>query len=205
VPSVAPTAETLRRLRWRRRGAWMWPAFLAFTVGDALLVHFLPLSGASIAIVPAFLIAAFFNLLAVAVAAPMAGWVLRRRWRPDLPKTVAHDYAGTALLFVVAAALVVAGLLNRDAADEARADFTAQSAAVRRYVTAHAPPAFRRNLDHADTLKLDADLYRTCVPGPDPRRDLCFYVNTDQHPPGLRRDPSREPNESFARAGQYRP
>jgi hypothetical protein len=205
VTSGAPTAETLRRFRWRRKGAWMWPAFLAFTVADALLVHLLPISGTDIALVPAFLLAGFFNLLAVAVAAPMAGWVLRRRWRPDLPRTVAHDYAGTVLLFVVAAGLLVAGLLNRGAADEARADFASQSAAVRQYVATQAPAAFRRNLDRADTLKLEEDLYRTCVPGPDPRRELCLYVSTDQHPPGIRRDPSREPNESFARAGQYRP
>jgi hypothetical protein len=193
------------RIRWRMRGAWMWPAFAVFTVLDGLLIHFQPIAGDGTAIVPAFLLAAFFNLVAVAVVAPMAGWVVRRRWRPDLPRAVAHDYAGTALLVVVAAGVLVAGLANRDAADESRADFAAQSAAVRRWAAAVAPAAYRVNLNRADTLKLDTDLYRTCLPGPDPKRALCVYVTTDRRPPGIRRDPSREPNASFARAGQYRP
>jgi hypothetical protein len=193
------------RMRWRMRGAWMWPAFAGFTVLDGLLIHFQPISGDGTDIVPAFLLAGFFNLVAVAVAAPMAGWVVRRRWRRDLPRAIAHDYAGTALLVVVAAGLLVAGLANRDAADEARADFAAQSAAVRLWAATTAPPAYRRNIDDADTLKLDTNLYRTCLPGPDPRRALCVYVTTSRHPAGIRRDPSREPNESFAHGGQYRP
>jgi hypothetical protein len=183
----------------------MWPAFAAFTLLDAILIHLQPISGDGTDIVPAFLLAGFFNLVAVAVLAPMAGWVVRRRWRPDLPGLVAHDYAGASLLLVVAAGVLVAGLANRDAADESRADFSAQSAAFRRWAAAAAPAAYRRNVDRADTLKLEADLYRTCLPGPDPKRALCVYVTTDQHPPGIRRDPSREPNASFARAGQYRP
>lgn len=187
------------RLRWRMRGAWMWPAFAAFTIFDGILIHEQPLSGEHTALVPAFLLAAFFNLLAVGVLAPMAGCVVRRRWRPDLPRSVAHDYAGTALLALVAAVVVALGLANRPAADASRADFAAQSAAVRRWAAASAPLAYRRNLDRANTLKVDENLYRTCLPGPDPKRALCVYVNTDQHPAGVRRDPSREPNESFAR------
>jgi hypothetical protein len=187
------------RLRWRMRGAWMWPAFGLFTVIDGLLIHLQPIAGDGTAIVPAFLLAAFFNLLAVGVLAPMAGWVVRRRWRPDLPRAIAHDYAGTALLLVVATGVVVAGLANRGPADKARADFAAQSAAVRHWAAVAAPAAYRRNVNRANTLKLDTDLYRTCVPGPDPKRALCVYVTTDRHPPGIRRDPSREPNASFAR------
>jgi hypothetical protein len=193
------------RWRWRMRGAWMWPAFTVFTVLDGILIHVQPLTGEHTDIVPAFLLAAFFNLLAVAVAGRMLGWVLRRYWRPDLPLAIAHDYAGTALLFVVAAAIFAVGLANRPAADEARADFSAQSAAVRRWAATTAPLAYRRNVDRADTLKLDDDLYRTCLPGPDPKRALCVYVNTDQHPAGIRRDPSREPNLSFARGERYAP
>jgi hypothetical protein len=186
-------------MRWRMRGAWMWPAFAAFTLLDGLLIHFQPIAGDGTAIVPAFLLAGFFNLVAVAVIARMAGWVVRRRWRPDLPAPIAHDYAGTAFLFVVAAGVLIAGLANRDAADEARADFAAQSAAVRRWAATTAPAAYGRNIDRANTLKLDTDFYRTCLPGPDPKRALCVYVTTDRHPPGIRRDPSREPNATFGR------
>jgi hypothetical protein len=118
---------------------------------------------------------------------------------------VANDYAGTVLIVAVAAAVLAAGLAHRPAAQEERDDFAAQSGAVRRYVVAQAPSTYRANLDRANTLQLEADLYRTCVPGPDPRRELCLFVTTDQSPPGVRRDPSNEPNESFARGGQYEP
>ena len=74
----------------------------------------------------------------------------------------------------------------------------AQFAAVRRYVLAEAPPEYRRNVDRADALKIDADLYRTCVPGNDPKRSFCVIVNTDQNPPGIRRDRSRQTNQDFA-------
>jgi hypothetical protein len=192
----------LTRLRWRLRGAWMWPAFAAFTVLDGVLIHANPLAGDATGIVPALILAAVFNLIAVAVLGRMGGWLLRRR-RPDLPAVVAHDYAGTACLFAVAGIVAVAGLLHQPAVDERRADCSAQAAAARRWILTEAPPAYRRNLRHADSLRLGADLYRTCVPGPDPRRALCLFVNTDQHPPGVRVDPNREPNESFARNGQY--
>ena len=37
------------------------------------------------------------------------------------------------------------------------------------------------------------DLYRTCLPGPDPERSLCVIVTTDQSPPGVTLDRSQEP------------
>ena len=192
------------RLRWRMRGAWMWPAFGAFTLIDGILIHRQPIAGDGTGLVPALILAAVFNLVAVAVVGRMGGWLLRRR-RRDLPQIVAHDYAGAVAVVGVFAAVLVAGLAHRPAVDERRADFAAQSAAVRRWATTEAPPAYRRNLDRADSLRLGADLYRTCVPGPDPRRALCVFVNTDRHPPGVRVDSNREPNSSFARAGQYAP
>ena len=191
------------RLRWRLRGAWMWPAFAGLTVFDGLLLHARPIAGDRIGVVPGLLLACLFNLVAVAVLAPMLGALVRRRWRSDLPRVVAHDYAGTALLGAVAVAVLVAGLVHRPAVDASRAEFHAQSMAVRAYVVAQAP-AYAHRLDAATTLRLEADLYRTCVPGAAGRR-LCLMVNTDQSPPGVRRDPSAEPNESLAPTGAYRP
>src|SRR5438445_11890025 len=37
----------LSRIRWRRRGAWLWPSVLAFTVIDAIVGHALPPQGES--------------------------------------------------------------------------------------------------------------------------------------------------------------
>jgi hypothetical protein len=185
------------RLRWRLRGAWMWPAFAVLTVLNGLLLHARPISGEKIGLFEAILVAAFFNLVTVAVFAPIAGALLRRR-RRDLPKVVAADYAGAALLVAVSVVLAVGGALHRPAVLEQRRDFHAQAAAVRSYVLAQAPAEYRANLDRADTRQIDAHMYRTCVPGADPDRSLCLFVSTDQSPPGLRLDPNRETNQSFS-------
>src|SRR4051794_2061750 len=57
-----------RRLRWRMRGAWQWPAFGALTLLDAILLTQLPFyDDGPGTIVAGVLVAMFFNLLAVAV------------------------------------------------------------------------------------------------------------------------------------------
>jgi hypothetical protein len=191
------------RLRWRMRGAWMWPAFAGLTLFDGLLLHARPIAGDSMSVVEGLLLGCLFNLVAVAVVAPLIGALVRRRRRPDLPRIVAHDYAGTGLLVLVSLGLVAGGIAHHPAVSRHRADFRAQAVAVRDYVL-HQAPALAHRLPEATTLRLDADLYRTCVPG-GPTRRLCLLVNTDQSPPGIRRDPSGEPNESVAGAGAYRP
>jgi hypothetical protein len=187
----------ISRLRWRMRGAWMWPTFAALTVLDALLVHARPISGEGTGLIPALLLACFLNLVAVAVGAPVAGALLRRR-RRDLPLVVAHDYAGTALLVAVTAGLAAGGAAHRPAVLEQRRDLRAQQAAAQAYLLRSAPAVYRAHLRRADTRRIDRDLYRTCVPGGDPRRALCVFVDTAKSPPAVRLDPDRETNQSFA-------
>jgi hypothetical protein len=186
------------RLRWRWRGATLWPAFAAAVVVDALLLHLLPVvydEGPDL--VPALLLAGFLNLFLVAVGAPLAGRWWRRR-RPALPRVVADDRAGTVLLAGVAAMLVVLGVVHRPVVSAARADAAAQARAARRFVMAQAPPEFAANVDRMNTWKQGPDLYRTCAPGPDPRRAFCVIVTTDQSPPGVTRDPDQRPNATVA-------
>ncbi len=189
--------ERLRRLRWRLRGAWQWPTFALLTALDTLLLHWLPLAGEdSTPWVSAFLLAGCVNIVVVAALGGMGGWWLRRR-RRDLPKVVADDYAGTALLVAVTLVFAAAGLAHRTQVLDERADFTAQSAAARRYVAAQGAPEFRRRVDEADSIRLGEDLFRTCVPGDDPKRWLCLLVDTTDHPATARADRSREPNATF--------
>jgi len=119
-----------RRARWRLRGAWQWPAYVVLTIADGVMLARLPFSGDGTAgVVPGVLVAGFANLLAVALLAPPLGRRLRRR-RPDLPRIVATDYAGTGLLVAIAAALLAGGLVHRPAvASEAR-DARAAAAAA---------------------------------------------------------------------------
>ena len=182
------------RLRWRLRGALLWPLFALLTVADALVLTVLPISGRHTGLVPALLLALLANLLAVAGPGRLGALWLRRR-RPELPKLVAEDRAGTAMLVVVSLALLGLGVGHapaRSAADRAAAE---ERDAVRAFVTAHAP-AYRAHLGAADTEQESDDYFRTCVPG-EPRAglpDLCLLVSTAADPPQLRVDHDHTPN-----------
>jgi len=191
------------RLRWRLRGAWQWPAFGLLTLVDAILLTRLPFYGSGPGtLVGGLLVAAFANLLAVAVVGPLVGLRLRRR-RPDLPKLIADDYAGTAVLALICLGFVVGGLLHRPALAAEREDVAAVAASTHDYVIAQAP-GYREGLAAIDAMRIEEDLYRSCVPGPDPQRWLCLFVSTDQSPPGVTADPDRAPNGAYRVHGGFR-
>jgi hypothetical protein len=192
------------RVRWRLKGALLWPAFWLLTIGDALLLGRLPVAGdGGTAFVPALLLAGFFNLLAVALVAPLAALALRRR-RRDLPRVIAFDRAGTALLLCVTAGLVAGGLIHRGELRENRHDMAVQRLAAVAFMQEQAPPEFRRRLPATTTIKMEDELYRTCTPGDDPDRWFCVYVATDTSPPGVTEDQNRESNDSLRSAGAFR-
>lgn len=183
----------LARLRWRLAGATMWPAFAVATLAAAALLHWLPFAGdRGLGLVPAFLLAGFVNLAIVAAGAPAGGWLLRRRIA-GLPKVVADDRAGTVLLGLLLAALVVGGLAHRGTIAEEEQDFEVQAIAAQRTIARQAPPEFRDGV--LSTTKQGPDLFRTCAAGPEPSTAFCVLVTTDQHPPGVTVDPDRRPNE----------
>ena len=201
--SVHEKHRRLRRLRWRLRGAQLWPAFVGFTVLEMGLLHWLPLAGRRTGLLAALLLAGCLNIIAVALAGGLGGVVLRRR-RPDLPKVVADNYAGTAALTAVAVVLLVVGLAHRPRVAGERAAVAAQSRAVARWVQANGDAVARAHIGAASTLRVDTDLYRTCVPGTDPRRWLCVFVRTDSSPPRVVRDPDRESNAAWNPRGSFR-
>jgi hypothetical protein len=180
-----------RRLRWRLRGAWQWPAFAVLTVADAALVAWFPFQGEGGDFWGAVLLAGFFNLVAVAVAAPFLAMALRRR-RRDLPFVIARDYAGTALLVTIFAALLLGGVLHRGVRAEQRDARAASELAVRGWL-AREEPAFAP-ITAVDTRELEPENYRACAYTAQDRLPICFFVNTDQSPPGLVRDTERLPN-----------
>jgi hypothetical protein len=192
----------LSRMRWRMRGAWLWPVFAVLTLAEAVVLNELPVSGDGPGgFVAGLLLAGFGNLAIVAVIAPLVALRVRRR-SPDMPRPVAVDRAGTALLGVAAAVLVAAGLVHRPQVREEERARLAQALAVSGYVHAQAPE-FRPGLARADSLRLSDDLYRTCVPGDDPKRPLCLIVTTDQSPPGVTVDPDRAANSEYTRHGGF--
>ena len=190
------------RLRWRLRGAMLWPAFVAAVVIEAVLLDRLPVAGDDgPGLFATVLLAGFGNLVVVAVAAPLAGRWLRRR-RPGLPPVIANDRAGAVLVAAGGALVVALGLLHHSSVTAAHADLGAQAASARRFVISQAPREFQAHANHLDTVKQGDDLYRTCVAGSDPHRAFCVFVNTDQSPPGVTYDPDQRPNAAVARSGR---
>jgi hypothetical protein len=186
------------RLRWRLRGATMWPAFLVAFVVDTILLRLLPISGDTAPdVFAAALLGFFFNLVAVAVGAPLVGRLVRRR-KPGLPKVVADDRAGTGLIAGIAVVLLAIGLIHHPAVSEQSHAFDVQAAAAREFVLERAPARFRSHVDRMDTWKQKAGLYRTCVPGPDDRRAYCVFVDTDHDPPLVTGDRDQSPNSVLA-------
>ncbi len=181
-----------RRLRWRLRGAWQWPTFLALTVVDAVVLALLPFyADGPGGLFPALLLVGFVNLLVVAVVAPLAGRVVRVV-RPDLPRVVARDYAGTILLIGLFVLILGGGVLHRPAVAHAEADRAAAVLAVHDYVLDR-EPALRDEIVYADATELEPKLYRACVPKHQAGRFLCLIVSTAQHPPGITLDHSEDP------------
>lgn len=188
---------TLSRARWRLRGAWMWPTFVLLTVAEAIVLHLLPATGESTRMFSAFLVCGFLNLALIGLVAPLAGRVLRRR-RPALPQDIATDRAGTVLLCGFSAALLAVGLAHHSAVVGARDEFALQTLAARRYFGHQAPRAYAGNVDQMDTWRSGPHFWRSCVPGPDPRRHLCVFVNTENTPFEVSRDADQRPNAVMA-------
>lgn len=180
------------RLRWRMRGAWQWPTFALVTLAEAFVFNALPFSGRGPGgFVPAFLLAAALNLIVIAAIAPSFGWLLRRR-RPDLPRQIARDYAGAALIGVLLVSLIIGGIVNHSAIARDDRDRSAAYASVQRYLH-NQQPRLLENADLMDIARLEPGYYRACVPeGED--RAFCLFVDTEQSPPGLTRDRDRMPN-----------
>lgn len=193
----------MRRLRWRLRGALLWPAFGLITMLDAAIMHWLPIAGEGTGWVPALLLSGCLNIAGVALLGGLGGLVLRRA-RPSLPKVVADNYAGTVVLGLLALAFLAAGLVHRPELATDRDAFGRQSVAVHRWVQANGDAFTRAHVDLGDSLRIDRDLYRTCIPSRDPRRALCLVVDTSASPPSVRRDANREPNASLSSRGNFR-
>ncbi len=173
-------AAPLVRLRWRLRGAWLWPSFVLLSLVDAVSVHRLPISGDSASLVSGWLTGLVGNLLMVIVLTPPVARLVRRL-RPDMPRLVARDYAGALIVVAVTASLLTAGLLHRQSIDADRAAFADAAARAEAYIGDHAPAAFQENLSSLDTDVLQARrIYRSCVENRAGTRHYCVVVDRGQ-------------------------
>ena len=168
------------RLRWRLIGAWQVPAFVASTLLGAVLLNRLPVAGDDgLDLVGGFLLCGFFNLAVVGFLAPVTARIVQRRRPRPLPLAVLQDRVATTLMGLLAAALLLIGIGHRAEVSESRREYVEQLGAVRAYVAHQGPPEFRAGIGAEEVWKQKDGFYRTCVPGPDPRRNLCLYVDTE--------------------------
>lgn len=168
----------LHRLRWRRRGAWLWPAFVALIAADAAVGHLRPPLGDTESIAAAAIAGLALNLLAVLLLSRPVGAVLRR-FRPDLPGVVARNYAGTAVVFAVTVALLGAGLAHHATIVADQAAMRDATVRAEAWIGDRAPPEFRRNAQRTDTVAIQpGSIYRTCVRDQRGDRTYCVIVKT---------------------------
>src|SRR6185503_5263540 len=110
-------------MRWRLRGAWMWPAYAALTLLDAVILHGLPPVREGVDFVPALIVSSFANLFLIGAVAPWLGRRLAARERAEhgngvpfaVRAEVFKDRTAAILLALAAVGLVAAGLGNRPA------------------------------------------------------------------------------------------
>jgi hypothetical protein len=167
----------LARLRWRRRGAWLWPAFIAATLADGLIGHLLPPAGESQRVISALVLGLILNLVGVILLSRPVGLVLRRA-RRDLPKIIARDYGGTIVVLAIAGGLLGAGLLHRASVLADQRSLLDATVRAQAFIGDRAPAQFRANTRAASTFAIqDGSIYRVCVPSTDRKRTYCVIVN----------------------------
>lgn len=192
------------RIRWRLRGAWMWPTFIAVTLIDGLILHLLPPIGTGVDLIPAILLATFGNLFLVGAIAP---WLARATWRrepvtepaapPRARLEVLTDRIGTGLLLATIVGVVAAGLAARPLVVSETQDTERNAKAFRNLILTSGDDELIRNLETANTIRLGEDFFRTCVARDDRRHYFCAFIDTSKHPADVDVDGSAEPNSAF--------
>jgi hypothetical protein len=190
------------RLRWRLRGAWMWPTFVAITLLDGFLLHELPPVREGIDLIPGILLATFGNIVLVGAVAP---WLARQMWKrrpaaePGTPAKaqleVLSDRIGTGLLVASVFGILAAGLAARPVVVVETEQRERGAQLLQDFVNAHESEELRRNLEASDTVRYADGYYRSCIPHDDRESFTCFIIDVRKERGTITRDPSQVPNE----------
>jgi hypothetical protein len=195
---LSHTRARLVRLRWRRAGAWLWPAFVAFTLADAVVGHDLPPAGSTESLTAAGLLGLVLNLLGVLLLSRPLAWAFRRL-RPDLPTIVARDYGGTLVVLALTATLVLAGIAHRPAMHASQRAMQDAVARAQAWIGDRAPAEFRRNLHVVSLFAIQAGtIYRACVPNVQNTKSYCVIVDRSRPLDQSVRFSGYEPNATLA-------
>ena len=172
-------------MRWRLRGAWMWPSFVAITLLDGFLLHQLPPVRTGVDLIPGILLATFANLILIGAVGP---WLARRLWKrrpaadPPAPAKaqfeVLSDRIGTGLLVASVLGVLAAGLAARPVVVSETEDTERAAFALLHRIERSGNEELIRNRDTAQTARLSDDFFRTCIRRDDERRYFCFLIDT---------------------------
>jgi hypothetical protein len=168
-------AAPLVRLRWRLRGAWLWPLFVVLTLADGLIHHELPITGdVDGSFAGGALFGLVVNLITIVALAALLGQLVRKV-RPDMPTVVANNYAGAFTTIAITAVLLGAGLIHHHVITNDLSDLNDATARAEAYIGAHAPAQFQKDLDRLSTYEVQPpEIYRTCATA-DSAADPRFY------------------------------
>jgi hypothetical protein len=190
------------RLRWRLRGAWMWPTFVAITLLDGVLLHKWPPVREGVDLIPGILIATFGNLVLIGAIAP---WLARKLWNrrpaaapgppPKAQLEVLSDRVGTGLLVAGVFGILAAGLAARPVVVVETEQRERGAELLRDFVNAHESEELRRNLEASDTVRYADGYYRSCIPHDDRERWSCYIIDVRDERSSITRDRSQVPNE----------
>ena len=199
------------RLRWRLRGATMWPTFAVVTLLNGFILHELPPIGTGVDPIPALLLATFGNIVIVGVIAP---WLSRRLMKrrealggapatipdpapPRAQRELLTDRIGTGLLVASVAGVLAAGLAAEPTVVTETEATQENAEAVRNYVIHSGDAELVRNIETANSIRLNKGYFRTCIARDDRRRYVCLFVDTNRTPTRLVLDQSQEPNSVY--------
>jgi hypothetical protein len=190
------------RMRWRLRGAWMWPTFVAITLLEGVLMHAVPPTRTGVELIPAILIATFANVVLVGLIAP---WLARRMWRrrpaadpatpPKAQLEVLVDRVGTGLLLAGVLGVLAAGLAARPTVVAETEERERAAKELLRFIEGHGSEELRRNLEASETARLADGYYRSCIPHDDRERWSCYFIDARQPDTTITPDPSQLPNK----------
>jgi hypothetical protein len=192
-------AAWIARARWRWRGAWMWPAFVAFAIADGLIGHALPINPPSQSIIAGVVVGLILNLICIVVLSPPLGALLRRV-RRDLPVAIARNYAGVLCVLLVTVGFVGVGLAKRSTISHDSAAMHDALVRAAAYIGDHAPAPFAARADHLDALVIEeGSIYRVCADDAAQTRYYCVVVR-ERLPFARSVTPAgSEPNATMAR------
>jgi hypothetical protein len=191
-----------------RGAAWLWPAFAAAVLVDAVILHFLPPVGTDqqinaprpLNLLGNLILASFVNLFLVGIVAP---WFARRLAarpaaddEPAPPYEVMLGRTAAVMMAVTALGLAVAGLGNRPVIVSDTQQTEAAARTLRAWVNLHGTADQQEKVAAgiANTVRLAPGFFRSCIPTKDFHRSTCFFIDAKKDPPTIKRDPDMRNN-----------